>query len=431
LCLNGLYLYAAGSDTGKTLDLNEAVRLALANNLNLKKNQIDLASSGYQEKYLWSEIFPSINANMSTGYSSPLFSGDGIEFNENALRQGVGLGLTLNFNAGIPYTIKNINLAHQGNILKYEDACNQLSIQVTKKFYSLITEKNNLAYLEELYNLALKQYERNEVSFRNGLIGQLSLMQSRLTFENYRYNLLAANTVYQNNTAEFLAILGMSVDTQIDLSGDVSIVKIDADAQSLINDYLHKRPDIIRAVQEIERLEASEKQSVLSGRAPSLTLSLEWSSSRINPFNDSLSGTARLSIPIDSWLSGTSKDQAIRRARESVEKAKLDLAMTEDSAKTQIRSLTALLRNSWNSIEAARLSQEVAVRSYELTEYGFINGTIEYLTLENARNNMAESKQRLLQSELSYFNMTLDLCTAVNIDWKKLTETFGVPGEEK
>jgi len=418
---------AAQTHTDKQLGLDEAVSLALENNLNLKKSSLDLASSGYSEKNLWAEIFPAINASLSAGYSNPLFSD--IAPNNSGFRYSAGLGVSLALNAGIPYSIKSIKLAHQGNILKYEDARNQLSIQVTKNFYALVAEKNNLALLEEILNLAQRQYERSEVSFRNGLRGELSLIQSKLALENARYSLSAATVAYTNNMVEFLAMLGAETDAEVTLSGDVSIIKIEADSETLIRQYLPGRPDIVRNRQEIERLEHLERQTVMQNRAPSLSLSFDWSTSEFDPFADNFSATARLNVPIDSWIPGTARSQSVRRAADSIEKARLDLAAAEDSARTQVRSLAALLRNSWNSIAIARLSLEAAQRGYELTEQGFRNGTVESLTLEDARNNMANARQRLLQSELSYFNMILDLSAALNMDWKYLIQTYGAQSE--
>jgi len=410
------------------LGLEDAVNKALEYNLSLKKSQIDLASSGYSEKRLWSEIFPSINATAQAGYTNKLFSD--IPFNNSGNNYSVGFGVTLGLNAGIPYTMKNIKLAHQGNILKYDDAKNQLSIQVTKLFYSLTAEKNNLLLLEEIFNLAQRQYTRSEVSFRNGLVGELSLTQSALALENAKYNLNTARTSHKNNMSEFFAMLGMSFDEDITLLGDYKIVKIDADAEALINDYLPKRPDIIRANQEIERLTSAQRQTLLQAKAPSLNLSLDWSSSNFDPFSDRLNATARVNIPIDPWIPGTAKAQNVLRANDSIEKAKLDLTSAENSAKTQIRSLCALLRNSWDSVLIARLSLTSAQRSYQLTENGFNNGIVELLTLQEARNNMANAGHRLLQTELSYFNMILDLSSALNIEWKNIIQNFGVPNEE-
>jgi len=74
---------------------------------------------------------------------------------------------------------------------------------------------------------------------------------------------------------------------------------------------------------------------------------------------------------------------------------------------------------------------ETARRSYQLTEQGFQNGRVEALALEDVRNNLANARYRVLQAELSYFNMILDLSAALNINWKDLIEKFGVKGEER
>jgi outer membrane protein TolC len=409
------------------ISLDEAVNLAMENNLNLKKNQIDLATSRFSEKTLWSEIFPSISATANASYGSPAASGNGFEIKEDYLTYRAGVGISFGFNAGIPYSMRNIRLAHQSNLLKDEDARNQLSILVTKNFYSLITEKNNLNLLTEVFNLAQRQYERNQISFRNGLIRELNLIQSNVALENARYNLSAASVAYNNNIAEFTDMLGIASGEGLNLLGEINIVKIDADPEELINEYLQKRPDIVRGKQEIERLVNTEKQLALQRRAPSLDLSVDWAATKFDPFTDRLSGSATLRIPIDPWIPGTSGSQSIRRANDSSKKAELDLTMTEDAAKTQIRSLTSLLRNSWSSIEIARLSFDVARRSYQMTDQAFRNGTVESLVLEDARNNMANAQQRLLQTELSYFNMILDLSAAINMDWKNLIQTYGVP----
>ena len=428
---------AAVDNAAAALSLDDALSLALENNLNLKKNLIDLGGAEYSANRLWSEVFPAITGTggisyPGAGYSSQLFTGDGFKYEEKAVSYSVGLGISLGLNAGIPFSIKNIRLAYQRNLLDYEDARNLLAIDITKKFFSMITEKNNLVYLEDILKLAERQYEKNQISFNNGLMGEMPLLQSRLGAENARFNLIAARSSYANNTGEFLAMLGLEHGMETILLGEINIVRIEAAADRLINEYLPKRPDIVSRRQEIQRLENVKNQTAFSGRAPSLDFSLNWGSSTFDPeFIDRLSGSAQIRIPIDPWVPGTTKSQAIYKAGLAIDKAKLDLQIAEDSAKTQIRSLVANLRNSWDSVEIARLSLTVAERSYQLTEQGFLKGTVESLVLEDVRNNLANSRQRLLQSELSYFNMTLDLSKSLNMNWKDLVRTYGVQSEKK
>jgi multidrug efflux system outer membrane protein len=388
--------------------------------LNLKKNLLDLSAAEYSAKRLWSEIFPTISGNLSGSYSSPLFSGNGPMAEKQNFPYSTGLSISLTLNAGIPYSMKNIRLAYQARLLSYEDARNQLGIQITKNFYSLIADRDNLALLADMLNLAQLQHDRNQVAFRNGLVGELTLMQSRLSMENARYSLSAAKSAYATKMGDFLVQLGIAQDADAALEGKIEIVKIEADADQLIKDNLSRRPDIVGRRQEIERLENAQKQAAWSTKAPSLRLEANWNSRNFDPFADTLSGSATLTIPIDPWIPGTSRNQSVLNAKNAVDKARLDLQSAENTAAAQIRSLAANLRNSWDSIEIARLSLSVAERGHELTQQAFRNGTVDSLKLEDARNNMASARQRLLQSELAYFNMILDISAALNIGWKDL-----------
>jgi outer membrane protein TolC len=339
-----------------------------------------------------------------------------------SLNASFGLNLTLN--AGLPYALKNISLAYQVRLLSYEDARNQLGIQLTKNFYSLIADRDNLAVLDDMARLAQLQHEKNQTAFNNGLIGELTLMQSRLGLENSRYSLSAARLAYSVRMGDFLSQLGVTLDAEAalnaELDGKITIVRIELDAENLIREYLPRRPDIVSRRQEIERLENAEKQTAYSTRAPSIRLATDWNARNFNPFTDSFSGPATLNIPIDPWIAGTTRNQSIRSAKSAVDKAKFDLQNAEDAAAAQIRSLAANLRNSWDSIEIARLSMSIAERGHVLTEQGFRSGTVDSLKLEDARNNLVTARQRLLQSELSYLTMILDISAALNISWKDL-----------
>jgi outer membrane protein TolC len=410
------------------LSLADALKLGVEHNLNLKKTLIDLETAGYSANKLWSEVFPTISGSLGGSFSSALFSGDGFKANKDSFSGSASLGISLTLNAGIPYSMKNIRLAYQARLMNYEDARNQLEIQITKTFYSLIADRDNLALLADMLNLAQLQHERNQVAFTNGLVGELTTMQSRLSLENARYSLSAAKSAYNTRLGDFLAQLGIARDadaapgaaTAAALEGKIEIVKIEADADRLIKENLARRPDIVSKRQEIERLENAHKQAVLSNKAPSIRLEASWNSRNFDPFADEIRGSATLNIPIDPWIPGTGRSQSVLGAKYAIDKARLDLQSAEEDAAAQIRSLAANLRNSWDSIEIARLSLSIAERNHELTMQGFNSGTVESLKLEDARNNLTSARQRLLQSELAYFNMILDISAALNIGWKDL-----------
>jgi outer membrane protein TolC len=420
LFASALFLFCLQGIFSRTITLDEAVSLALEQNLDIQKKRIDTADALYAKKHLWAELFPGIRAGAGASYASTLFTGKGFQLEKANGSLSVSARLALDLNAGIPHSMKIIRLAYEGRLLDYEDARRQLEITTVKNFYTLLADRENLANFEGTLELAERQMEKDRIAFNNGLKGELDFLQSRLGVETAKFNLSRVQADYSDNLGEFLRLLGLPPNEQVDLDGKIAIVRVERDAAKLIAEYLPGRPDIIRYRHEIERLEYEAKQKTLSAKAPALNLSAEWSGRGSADFTDSVSAGAALSIPLDPWIPGTKTDQSLKIAHSAVEKAKLDLRDAELSAAARIRSLTAGLRNSWDSVEIARLRVELAERTYQLNEQGFQMGAVESLTLEDTRNALALARQELLASELDYELMTLDLVSALNINWKDI-----------
>ncbi|MDR1025455.1 MAG: TolC family protein [Treponema sp.] len=418
-------LYAEDAGSVLVLTLEDATERALEYSINLQKDRISLEDEEYASKRLWTEIFPTISVGANVRYGSPLFTGTAGGSVAQRFSYGTSVALNLSLTAGIPYRMKLLSLAYQRQLLRYEDTRRLLEISVAQSFYALIAEQENLAQLGETLTLAERQLERHRVGRANGMISETTLLQSQLAVETARYNLSSAQAGYSNSLGDYLSSLGLPPETPVRLEGEFEIRRIERDPDELIRDYLPTRPDIVQQRRAIEELELSRRRGVLDARAPSVRLSFDWSGGSgsagiTGPFTDNLSGTVSLSIPVNPWIPGTSESRALRTAESSIERALLDLKSTEDAAAGQIRSLTANLRNSWESLEIARLREQVAQRSYELTEQGFLNGTVESLTLETNRNNLAAARYQLLRSEAQYQNMVLDLARAINVDWRQL-----------
>jgi outer membrane protein TolC len=415
-----------------TLTLDDAVRLALDNSINLKKSAIDLTEAGYSASRLWAEIFPgfSLRTNLNFLPQTPLITEPGFQYRDNELSYSVSLGLSLSLNPSIYSTMKRIELDYRRMLLSYEDASKQLEIQVVKNFLSLITMKANIAYMQENLDLAQQKMNNDRVARANGLLSELSWLNSQLSAETARYYLLNAQNSYKNSLGEFLALLGMDDGTDITLDGTVEIAQLRLDPEKLILEYLPKRPDIVKQRQTIERLELSKNITANNSRSPNLSLSTTWQGSSGKgglsaPFTDSISGSLSLTIPVDSWIPGTKRNQQdIRAPNIEIEKAKLELQNTETQAKTKIRSLVSNLNNTWESLEIARLRVSVAQRTVDATTVGFRNGTVEFRDLEDRRSDLSNARQRLLQEELSYQSLLLDLAAALNVEWKTLTAQF-------
>jgi outer membrane protein TolC len=405
-----------------SLTLETAVERAVAQSISLQINAIDLQTAKQEASTLWAQFFPSLTVGAGVNYAaSPLTEQTASSSSRDPFTYTVNFRASISLNERIVTSLERIKLLYQSRLFSYEQARQQIEIQVTRTFYDLLTKKENLSIREEILHLAELQLEKNRISFENGYVSNLVYLQSRLSAETEKLNLNRAQTEYYSSLREFLMLLGYDQNTGTLLEGTIEVKAFEADPEQLIREYLPQRPDIISQWQKIEQLENTRKQTFLSSRGPSINLSASYEGNYYRDFTDNLSGSITVAIPLDGWIPGTVKDQALRSARAEVEKAKLELKNIEDTARTGIRSLTAQLRDSWTGIEISRLRVEIAERTYELTEEGFRNGTVELLTLEDTRNRMAEARQQLLADELTYQTMILDLAAALNLDWKEFS----------
>jgi outer membrane protein TolC len=414
--------YSEESSGALVLTLERAVELALENSIDLQRRLIDLRGAEYAAEHRWAEVFPGLSAGLGLSYGSALFAGEGFQASPENLNYTANLGLSLQLASSLSPAMRIAALAYQTSVSDYENARRLLAIEISGTFYSLIAEKEKLSLLEGTRALADLQLEKTRTGFQNGLVKELDYIQSRLGAETALLDLRKAEAAYGDSLGKFLVLLGLEPAAELTLEGELRIARFEADSEALIRQYLPSRPDMRSRRQEIERLSLVERQRG-SGRVPSLSLGAQWQGGSsaaggglAGDFSDRLSGSLTVNIPLDGWIPGTKTSQSLRAAGAEIEKARLSLRETEQQARQSIRSLAANLRNSWGSIELAELSMRLAERSYELAEEGFRNGAVEFLALEDNRNNLTEARQRLLDDRLAYKKMMLELSSALNID---------------
>jgi outer membrane protein TolC len=407
------------------LTLEDVINRAVTESNDLRQTLIDIETAQMQAKNNWAQFLPGIRAGVGLNYrNNNVFTENISPSNQDPLSYSTSLNLSLDLNGGIPYQMKNNTLAYQTELLNYENIRRLLEASVAKTFYNLIAEKENLTLLQDVQNLSDQQYRKDQVSFQNGLINQLSLVRSQLSAESAKLDLLKAQSQYDINKNNFLMILGYDQNIDVTFEASFEAEQITMNPEMLIAEHLYKRPDIANQRNRIEILDNTRKQTAINAKAPSLSFSAGWSGGAAlsDDFSDSLSAGVSVGIPIDPWIPGSSANQRIKTSSGETEKVRLELLNNEKIAADEIRSLTSNLNNLWESIIIAQRKIEIAELTYTLTEQGFQNGTVEFIDLETARKDLLQARQELLLEETSYKNMIFDLASALNIPWQNLME---------
>jgi len=191
--------FSAAAQTKQTeslsLTIQEAVDLALKNNVQIKQSKIQLDAAKRNKNTSWNSVSPSLTA--SAGLSKP-----NKNFSENysAYIQG-GISLTLSTNL---YTnIKDASLKYQAGEISYEAACRSVELNVRTAFYNLLYQTDNIALKKSSVETARQSYETNRRKYGQGAISQLDVLSSQVNYETQIPALQSAEISYENDLATF------------------------------------------------------------------------------------------------------------------------------------------------------------------------------------------------------------------------------------
>lgn len=420
LLVSILLVVAVGTlSAEEVLDLQDCIELGLENDSSLRQATIDAGTASAAVKNAWSLLLPSLSLRAGTSYSDSLFTSGSSYGDGNPMSYSLGASLSLQLGTGIPARVRALKLGSDAAEISLEAARNRLVSQITQQFYSLLLAHSELDLLKEDLELSLKQLEKSETRFRNGLINERTLLQTRLEVETSKLALSRSTSSYELEKGSFLNTLGLKGEEDVSFEGEIEPEILQLNTEELVQNYLNRRTDVRLASLVLQQQETGLR-TTSAGRLPSISISGGLSGSTPDfssgSYGDTLSAGLSVNIPIGGWIPGSQDDQALTEAEGKIRKAELDLQSTRDSAELEIRNLSVSLEHAAKAIEISGLKIEIAERSYQLAEEGFQRGTVERLELEETRKDLLAARLDLVNSKYEYLQAVLDLKSALNID---------------
>ncbi len=406
-----------------TLDMDTAVDLALENNPDFLLEGIDLGTAEREDSTSWNVFLPSLSAGAGLSGGSNLFDA---QANNMSWSVNASLSMSMSLSASLAYQIKALQLAYEAQEISYEAARESLVASVEKEFYYLLAVRENISIEQANIDLAKARYDQTKTNFDNGLASELELLQAQVTAANLEPDYLQTVSDYNARVREFLIILGLDPQTEIELDGSLDTTETSFNAEELISLYLNERSDIQTLQKSLEIAQNSKSNTAAGSRTPSVSLSTGWSTSVGDAFNagswnyntwtDGFSLGVNLNIPLDSYIPGSSDAVQIKGAEDEVEKASIELAKAVEEARTEIINLVEQLETTASAMDLSTLNVELAKKTYELSEESYSRGTVQRLDVEDAQQSYLEAVQSSLESKYEYLAALIDLRTALGLE---------------
>lgn len=399
-----------------SLDVDSAVRMALENNFNIKKEQLNLSQKERAKNTSWNYLMPSVTATTSLIHSPSQMPPDSTMWTASA-----GFTAALNLNAALVYGMRQNVLNYEAGVLTLETAKRGLARDIKKAFYNLLVLQENMRITKLSLDNAEKLYLQAQVNYENGRASRYTMLTARVSWENMKPSYIEMENAFRLAMDSFKQTLGLSFDTNVTITGNIEAADLTFNEKELISKYLGNRLDVQMQRKSIEILENSLKAS-RALLTPSLTLQyskstltmklpdVAWSEWSDTPGTFSLV----LAFPLDNLIPGSTERNTIKNTEDQIKQAQLALDQTIKSAELNISSLVKSVEKARSSLDALNLSVELAEEAYKLAEEAYNAGTKELLDVQSAELALQRARLQVLSGKYTYVSGLLDLEYAIN-----------------
>lgn len=406
------------SQKNLTLTISDAVKIALENNVSIKRSEIKLDAARRTKKSSWNSASPSLSLGGAFSKSNENFSE-----NYSAYIQG---RISVSLSTNLYSDIRAANLKYEAGEISYEAAARAVELNVRTAFYNLLYQKENVALQQQNLDTSREQYQMNRRKYSQGAISQIDVLTSQVNYEKNIPILQNAQITLENDEAFFKKMLGLEQDAQISLQGDLDeIVEIFKGEMNdgfalLAQDFLKDAEKNNAEISALEKNIEIAKNEILAKRfsayAPSLnaawTFQPTWAKTPVaGTSGPDERGALSLSvtIPLDGVLPWSKSANSISDAKDSLEDYELQIqdkkTEIQVNAQSGIRKIEQLLA----TMRTLQSSAELAERSYQMTAEAYYRGSRNFTELLSAQNSLEQARLNLKQQAFSLAQEILNL----------------------
>jgi len=426
---------------------NEAVEMALKNNLSLESAR---ASSGTKKRasdLSWNQFIPSItlggsliHENSSTSlFDMPSGMPNPVETSQWGIAGQVQASLTVSM--AMFENMNRLKLDYQSGMIAYDKAKLQLERDVRKAYNGMLLLQENINLLKENFEAAGRRVQMARANYNAGLAPELTLLQAQVAVENMKPMIDQAENGFRLSLAQFAMFLGLPYNTSFELTPiENETAFIPLDVRELISKAASGKPDINELRHSILLLQSARKTQFRS-LLPSLTLS--WNTSPffiIDPKPEKMGDIERrisnqftisLGLRLHSLIPFSADFQGIKNMDDQIRIATIGLAQMIRGTEIEIYNTILSLEKTRISTEAQTQTVDLAERSYRLTEQAYRSGLQDLLQVQNAELELKQAKVSMLEQQFNYLNGLLDLEYSIGVPFGTLVSNGNLSKESE
>ena len=432
------------------LSLEDALKIALAENVSVQLADLEIEKAGYSKKGTYAQLFPQVNgsgsyqrtikkqvmymdgmgggSNMYASLLQPVYdaveaaTGQKVTIPEGDSSSsmpsgGIEVGRWNTYSFGVTAAMplvnaqlwKSLEVSGQEVELAVEKARSsrlEMVTQVKQAFFGVLLAKEAFNVYKEVYENAVTNFEQTQRRFNAQKASELDLTRSKTAVANAIPNVYNAESSVILALWQLKAVMGVDLDRDIDVKGTLD----DYSGQMLRDLTEHENASLeynstMRqlAIQAEELANAVKIQQY--AYLPTLNLSFSYAMNAMTndfKFNEyqwtpySFVGLS-LNIPI---FSGGKRWSDVKVARTQATQLQLTRLNTERQLKIAIRQYLTTMETQMKNYESSREAVALAQKAYDISAKSYQVGKNTLTDLNDAQ--LALTQAQLAQSQAIY-----------------------------
>ena len=401
--------------------LDDCIRHAMENSIELKKSQVSILSSKEDVEQAKAALLPFLNAstNQSFGWRPWNEAGVSTVANGTVVNKVSKTYYNGNYAVNAQWTLWNGNRNHntlKQNKLTAEKAeldsattANALKEEIANLYVQILYLNEAIAVNKQSYATSLKNEESGKAQVEVGKMSKADLAQLTAQTKQDEYNIVSAQAETARAKLQLKQLLELDGDTEFDIyipeeSNDKALAEIPS-LQSVYQNALISRPEIASGQLNIESQELGVKIAK-AGKLPQISMSggLGTSTTSMNKnswgyqMKTNFDATAGFTVSVPIFDNRSTKTN-VNKARLAVIEANLDLQDKRKTLYSTIEGYWLDANTNQQKFKAAQASVESMEASYDLLSEQFRLGLKNIVELMTGKDNLVNAQQNMLQSK--------------------------------
>ena len=390
------------------LTLDQALEIALSESNTIKIADMTVEKTGYAQKGSYAALYP--NVSVSSSYQRTLLKQVMVmDMGGQPMEIKVGRDNNISASASASMPLVNASLWESLRLseMDVEMAVEQarsskiaLVKQVKQAFYAVLLAQESYNVMSQVYENAQQNYEKTQQRFNVGKASEVEMLRAQVTVLNAEPNVSSAANTVLLATWQLKAIMGVDLNTDFTVVGDLNDYTADMLTPNLTDYDLSNNSTLLQLGIQDRMLESTirmQKRQYLPTLAANINYNYSAMGDETLSWFPSSTAAISLSIPV---FDGFQRHFNILQSKKTRDMLDLQREDTERNLRIAIRNYNDQMALCIKNYQAANATVAIAQKSYDISAKMYEVGKATLVELNDAQ--LALQQAQLTQAQAIY-----------------------------